>query len=280
MGEPAFLFPGEPVEEADESMAPAIDRHHLRMLEAMLFAAAGPLSLAEIAQRMPEGIALEPLLSALQADYAERGVNLRRIDDRWAFRTAADVAFVMRRDVVDEKKLSRAAVETLAVIAYHQPVTRAEIEEVRGVSVSSGTLDILLEAGWARLRGRRRTPGRPVTFGTTPEFLDHFGLESIGDLPGLADLKAAGLIEALGTAPLGDHFPTPSDDPALTSDEDPLEDEPGSLDLDAVLAAEDDSEPEDPVEPPDETEPAGETAVGEAEADGFADAEGEEDRSA
>ena len=121
-----------------------------------------------------------------------RGVNLRRVDDRWAFRTAEDLAFVLKREVVEQRKLSRAALETLAIIAYHQPVTRAEIEEIRGVAISKGTLDVLLEAGWVRLRGRRRTPGRPVTFGTTPQFLDHFGLEAIGDLPGLADLKAAG----------------------------------------------------------------------------------------
>ena len=179
---------GEPATAWDEtnvrSLSPEDHRRHLRMLEALLFAATEPLSRAEIALRMPEDIDLDALLHELQAAYAGRGVNLRRFDDRWAFRTAEDLAFVLKREVVEQKKLSRAAVETLAVIAYHQPATRAEIEEVRGVAVSPGTLDVLLEAGWVRLRGRRRTPGRPVTFGTTPAFLDHFGLESIGDLPG------------------------------------------------------------------------------------------------
>jgi segregation and condensation protein B len=191
------------------------------MLEALLFAATEPLARAEIALRMPEGIELDALLQELQAAYAERGVNLRRFDDRWAFRTAEDLAFVLKREVVEQKKLSRAAVETLAVIAYHQPATRAEIEAVRGVAVSPGTLDVLLESGWIRLRGRRRTPGRPVTFGTTPAFLEHFGLESIGDLPGLADLRAAGLIDTLVTP--ADDMPQPDDSMDLREDEDPLE---------------------------------------------------------
>jgi segregation and condensation protein B len=227
------------------SLSPDDRRLHLRMLEALLFAAAEPLSEAEIASRMPEGIDLKALLHELQAAYAGRGVNLRRSDDSWAFRTAEDLAFVLRREVVDEKKLSRAALETLAVIAYHQPVTRADIEEIRGVAISKGTLDILLEAGWVRLRGRRRTPGRPVTFGTTPAFLDHFGLESIRDLPGLADLKAAGLIETLAAA--ASETPEPDDDPGLAEDEDPLEldflgedDEPEPAPEDSVSEPRDD----------------------------------------
>ena len=184
---------------------PEDHRLHLRMLEAMLFAAAQPMSRAEISLRMPEGIDLDRAADGVAGEpMPGRGVILRRTDDRWAFRTAEDLAFVLKREVVQEKKLSRAAVETLAVIAYHQPATRAEIEEVRGVAVSPGTLDVLLETGWIRLRGRRRTPGRPVTFGTTPAFLDHFGLELIGDLPGLADLRAAGLIETLANARRGD----------------------------------------------------------------------------
>jgi segregation and condensation protein B len=170
---------------------------------------------------MPQGVELAALLQELQAVYAGRGVNLRRSDSSWAFRTAEDLAFVLKRNVVEERKLSRAALETLAIIAYHQPVTRAEIEEIRGVAISKGTLDILLEAGWVRLRGRRRTPGRPVTFGTTPAFLDHFALESIRDLPGLADLKAAGLIDTLANAVT--ETPQPDDDPALAEDEDPLD---------------------------------------------------------
>jgi segregation and condensation protein B len=251
MGEPAeaWVEEGEIAAEAqDESAAPsaapsADDIRHLRMLEAILFAAAEPLSVAEIALRMPEGIDLLALLAALQADYAARGVNLRRSDDRWAFRTAEDLAFVLKRDVVQEKKLSRAAIETLAVIAYHQPVTRAEIEEVRGVAVSKGTLDVLLEAGWVRLRGRRRTPGRPVTFGTTPEFLDHFGLESIGDLPGLADLRAAGLIETLVSP--DEVMPSPNDNADLADDEDPLEPDFDEYGVRPTDSAEEEPEPSD-----------------------------------
>jgi segregation and condensation protein B len=203
------------------SLAPEERRLHLRMLEALLFASAEPLGETELAARMPEGTDVRALLSELQAAYAGRGVNLRRFEDRWAFRTAEDLTGLLRRDVVEQRKLSRAALETLAIIAYHQPVTRAEIEEVRGVAISKGTLDVLLEAGWVRLRGRRRTPGRPVTFGTTPEFLEHFGLEAIGDLPGLADLKAAGLLDPVVPA----HEPgrQPSDGPELAEDEDPLE---------------------------------------------------------
>lgn len=218
MAEAATAWEGTNVQSL--SMETEDHRRHLRMLEALLFAAAEPLSTKRIAERMPEGIDLEALLHELQTAYAGRGVNLRRADDCWAFRTAEDLAFVLKREVVEQKRLSRAAVETLAVIAYHQPVTRAEIEEVRGVSLSRGTLDVLLEAGWIRLRGRRRTPGRPVTFGTTAAFLDHFGLESIGDLPGLADLKAAGLLESvIDTA----EEMRPVDDEELTDDEDPLE---------------------------------------------------------
>lgn len=194
----------------------------LRMVEALLFASPEPLSEEDIGTRMPEGADVPALLAELQAAYAGRGVTLRRSDDRWAFRTADDLAFVLQHHVADRKKLSRAALETLAIVAYHQPVTRAEIEDVRGVSISSGTLDLLLEAGWVRLRGRRRTPGRPVTFGTTPEFLDHFGLESIGDLPGLAELKGAGLLE--GTIPGGLNPPAGNaDEPDLTEDEEPLD---------------------------------------------------------
>lgn len=242
MGEPAIAW-DEPTTEPGED-----HRLHLRMLEAILFAAAQPLSRAEILARMPEGLELDPLLAELQEAYAGRGVTLRRRDDRWAFRTAEDLAFVLKREVMQEKKLSRAAVETLAVIAYHQPATRAEIEEVRGVAVSRGTLDVLLETGWIRLRGRRRTPGRPVTFGTTPAFLDHFGLESIGDLPGLTDLRAAGLIETLATP--GEDTPTPDDREELREDEDPLELDFAGLDSEEEVAAGDNED-----EFSDDTEP-------------------------
>jgi segregation and condensation protein B len=203
------------------SLAPQERRSHLRMLEALLFAAAEPLSVAELAARLPAGVDVRALLAELQAAYAGRGVNLRRVADRWAFRTAEDLGFLLQRNVVEERRLSRAALETLAVIAYHQPVTRAEIEEIRGVGISKGTLDLLLETGWVRLRGRRRSPGRPVTYGTTPSFLDHFGLEAIADLPGLAELKGAGLLDA--AIPPGLQSPDPDDGAGLAEDEDPLE---------------------------------------------------------
>ncbi|HEX2256686.1 MAG TPA: SMC-Scp complex subunit ScpB [Afifellaceae bacterium] len=191
------------------------------MLEALLFAAAEPLSEAELAARLPEGADVRALVAELQAAYAGRGVNLRRTDGRWAFRTAEDLGFLLRHNQVEERRLSRAAIETLAIVAYHQPVTRAEIEEIRGVSTSKGTLDVLLETGWVRLRGRRRSPGRPVTYGTTPAFLDHFGLERVGDLPGLAELKGAGLLDA--AIPPGLQSPDPDDGLGLADDEDPLE---------------------------------------------------------
>jgi segregation and condensation protein B len=220
------------------NLAPEEERLHLRMLEALLFASAAPLSEEELASRLPEGVDVRTLLGELQVAYAGRGVNLRETDRRWAFRTAEDLAFLLRRDVVEQKKLSRAAIETLAIIAYHQPVTRAEIEEIRGVAISRGTLDVLLEAGWIRLRGRRRTPGRPVTFGTTAEFLDHFGLEAISDLPGLADLKAAGLLDPAALA--GRDLPVPRADDELAPDEDPLE-----LDYSEILDVEDDRRTEE-----------------------------------
>lgn len=168
----------------------------LRVLEAVLFASAQPRSSAELARHLPEGAKVEELLAELQALYANRGVTLRRIGDGWAFRTAEDLAGKLGVEQSVTRKLSRAAVETLAIIAYHQPVTRAEIEEIRGVGLSRGTLDTLLEAGWVRPRGRRQTPGRPVTWCTTDAFLDHFGLSEIGDLPGVAELRAAGLIDS------------------------------------------------------------------------------------
>jgi segregation and condensation protein B len=173
-----------------------VDRQHLRMLEAVLFASADPLSEKELAQRLPEDAAISTLLAALKAYYADRGVNLVVAGKTWAFRTAPDLAAVLSRDKLTERKLSRAALETLAIIAYHQPVTRAEIEEIRGVQLSKGTLDVLFDQGWIRPKGRRQTPGRPVTWGTTDTFLDHFGLESLGELPGVDELKMAGLLDA------------------------------------------------------------------------------------
>lgn len=198
------------------------DLSGLRMVEALLFASSEPLSLEELTLRLPEGTDVLGLLEALQEMYAPRGVNVVRLAGKWCFRTAEDLSYLMHRNVEEQRKLSRAALETLAIIAYHQPVTRAEIEEIRGVSTSKGTLDVLLETTWIRMRGRRRTPGRPVTYGTTEQFLIHFGLENVKDLPGLEELKGAGLLDS--AIPASFLVPTPSDDAALTEDEDPLED--------------------------------------------------------
>lgn len=168
----------------------------IRLLEALLFAAREPLSPEDLARHLPEGANAEELLGELASLYANRGVHLQQVGKAWAFRTAPDLAPKMKLEQSGGRKLSRVAMETLAIVAYHQPVTRTEIEEVRGVSLSKGTLDILLEAGWVRPKGRRRTPGRPVTWGTTQTFLDQFGLSSIDTLPGIAELKAAGLLDA------------------------------------------------------------------------------------
>ncbi|UWQ23058.1 SMC-Scp complex subunit ScpB [Jannaschia sp. W003] len=167
------------------------------MVEAMLFASAEPLALAELQARLPEGSDAASAVARLAARYEGRGVRLRRTGDAWAFRTAPDLAWLLRRETVEARRLSRAAVETLAIVAYHQPVTRAEIEEIRGVSVSRGTVEQLMEMGWVGLGRRRETPGRPTTLVVTPGFLDHFGLASARDLPDLAELRAAGLLEAM-----------------------------------------------------------------------------------
>ncbi|MGE0232354.1 MAG: SMC-Scp complex subunit ScpB [Flavobacteriaceae bacterium] len=192
-------------------------REQMRMAEALLFAATEPLDEATLRARLPDEADIPLILECLQRDYASRGVHLVKVGDLWRLRTADDLAFLLQRDQTDERKLSRAALEALAIIAYHQPVTRAEIEEIRGVSVR---LDVLLETGWVRMRGRRRSPGRPVTYGTTPEFLDHFGLESLRDLPGLDELKGAGLLDA--ALPPGFSVPQPADG-ELSDDEDPLD---------------------------------------------------------
>ncbi len=172
------------------------DAHDLRILEALLFAASEPLDESRLTELLPPEADLGALLAELEASYAGRGVNLVRIANRWTMRTAGDLSYLLRRDVDVNRKLSRAAIETLSIIAYHQPVTRAEIEEIRSVATSRGTLDILLEAGWIKPRGRRRTPGRPATWVTTTGFLEHFGLESLDDLPGVSDLRAAGLLDS------------------------------------------------------------------------------------
>ena len=167
-----------------------------RMVEAILFASAEPMTRPQIEERLPHGADAVAAIEGLRRRYEGRGVNLVRIGPAWAFRTASDLGHLMRREAQETRRLSRAAVETLAIIAYHQPTTRAEIEEIRGVSVSRGTLDLLLELDWIKLGRRRDTPGRPVTFVTTQAFLDHFGLESSRDLPGIAELRAAGLLDS------------------------------------------------------------------------------------
>jgi segregation and condensation protein B len=217
----------EAVERA-ETVERSVERaQELRILEAVLFAADEPLDEKALAGRLPEGTDVHALLMQLQQDYAPRGVNLVPVGGKWSLRTAGDLAWILTRETVVTKKLSRAAIETLAIVAYHQPVTRAEIEEIRGVSTSKGTLDVLLETGWVRLRGRRKAPGRPVTYGTTEIFMSHFGLDALTDLPGIDELKGAGLIDK--SLPPGFSVPVPSDDPTLRDDEDPLE--PGDLDF-------------------------------------------------
>lgn len=217
----------------DESVRREDMSRHVRMLEALLFAAAEPLDETVLASRLPEGADVPALLVDLAALYEGRGVNLVKLAGRWAFRTAPDLAFLLQSHVQEQRRLSRAGMETLAIVAYHQPVTRAEIEDIRGVSVSKGTLDVLLELGWIKMRGRRKVPGRPVTYGITDAFLTQFGLESITDLPGLDDLKAAGLLDAASGGP---GLPRPVGD-ELTATEDPLdggEDEILPAELDAV----------------------------------------------
>ena len=199
----------------------APDPEALRIAEALVFAAAAPVDEAQIAGRLPSGADVGAVMAALQRLYADRGVNLVRVARKWTFRTAVDLAWLLTRDASEPRKMSRAAIETLAIVAYHQPVTRADIEEIRGVAVSKGALDVLMEANWVRMRGRRRAPGRPITYGTTQDFLVHFGLDAVGDLPGLDELRGAGFFE--GKLPAGFEVPAPSDDAMLAADEDPLE---------------------------------------------------------
>ena len=217
---------------ANVARLPSADRwEKLRILEAVLFAAAEPLDEAKLVEFFTAKDDIGALLEELQNLYAGRGVNLSRVAGKWAFRTAPDLSFILERYSVEPKKLSKAALETLAIIAYHQPVTRAEIEEIRGVSTSKGTLDVLMEMGWVRMRGRRRAPGRPVTYGTTDTFLEHFGLDGVKDLPGLAELKGAGLLDS--NLPPGFSIPEPHDSPILTDDEDPLDEGEEPLDAGA-----------------------------------------------
>lgn len=194
----------------------------VRLAEALIFCASTPVTEADLAARLPSGTDMRAVLAEIAGAYADRGLVLARVAGGYAFRTAPDLAPALRGGVPEPRRLSRAALETLAIVAYHQPVTRAEIEEIRGVTTSKGSLDLLLETGWVRLRGRRRTPGRPVTYGTTPAFLDHFGLDAVSDLPGLDELKGLGLLE--GRLPAGFRVPQPGD--AAGADEDPIDGPP------------------------------------------------------
>jgi segregation and condensation protein B len=232
-GNAAVAFEDDEGDRSPLSLDNPAARLHLaetvRMAEAIVFAAAEPVSEKALAARLPQGSDIASAMAELQRIYDRRGVNLVRVGDAWAFRTAGDLAFLMNRDAVQQKKLSRAALEVLAIAAYHQPVTRAEIEEIRGVETSKGTLDLLMETGWVRMRGRRRSPGRPVTYGTTDAFLDHFGLAEIRDLPGMDELKGAGLLSA--RMPSSFQVPTPMSDTNLLADD---EDELTDIDLEEL----------------------------------------------
>ncbi|MGX1107793.1 segregation and condensation protein B [Bradyrhizobium elkanii] len=262
----------EPEEEVSP-MDPVARPEELRLLEALLFASAEPIDQATLAKRMPDGVDVKAALAQLQAEYAPRGVNLVRVANKWTFRTAGDLSWLMTRESTETRKLSRAAIEVLAIVAYHQPVTRAEIEEIRGVVTSKGTIDVLLETGWIRPRGRRKTPGRPLTFGTTDAFLSQFSLEALGDLPGLEELKGTGLLDS--RLPTGFSVPSPSDDATLREDEEPLE--PGDT-LELLLAPAVEPEAEEPKTEAEKTEAEATaevetTAEAEVEADVASDAD-------
>jgi segregation and condensation protein B len=205
------------MEAGQETPLNSVNAEHLRMVEALLFAASEPLDQKALATSLPEGADVPGVLAALHLLYENRGVTLCCVAGKYQVRTASDLAFLLRKEKPEQKRLSKAAIETLAIIAYHQPVTRAEIEDIRGVIMSKGTVDTLMEIGWVKIRGRKRTPGRPVTYGTTDAFLIQFGLESVSHLPGTDELKAAGFLEAI--PPSGFEVPNPTD--ALTPDEDP-----------------------------------------------------------
>lgn len=236
--------------ESQPELHPVMDRIQLlRIVEALLFASAEPVAVEALAKALPPGTDVLDLILELRQAYETRGVNLAQVSGKWTFRTAEDLSYLLRRDSLEQKRLSKAALETLAIIAYHQPVTRAEIEDIRGVAISKGTIDQLMEIGWVRLRGRRKTPGKPVTYGTTEDFLAHFGLNEVSDLPGMLELKGAGLLDA--NLPPDFSVPSPSNEAGLLPDEEPLEEgdeqmalemdmpEPGEVD--AVIAA---AEPE------------------------------------
>jgi segregation and condensation protein B len=220
----ARMNPASNVAQLFEDSAPRATPEDVRIAEALVFASAEPLEESAIAARLSAAADVGAVMAELKRLYAGRGVNLVRVARRWTFRTAEDLSWLLAQEREEKRKMSRAAIETLAIVAYHQPVTRADIEEIRGVAVSKGALDVLMEAGWVRMRGRRKAPGRPITYGTTSEFLIQFGLDAIGDLPGLDELQAAGLFD--GKLPAGYGVPQPSDEPTLRADEDPLGAEP------------------------------------------------------
>ena len=217
------IMPEQSTEEGTlVTFHPRADRsEHLRIIEAILFAATEPVSMEKLQAFLPAETDLAGLLDDLTQNYANRGVNLVQIAGKYMLRTSPDMAFVLRRETVQQKRLTKAGLETLAIIAYHQPVTRADIEDVRGVAISKGTLDTLLDIGWVKMRGRRKSPGRPVTYGITESFMRHFGLNEITDLPGLQELKAAGLLDA--NLPPGFDLPLPKIGEGLAEDEEPLD---------------------------------------------------------
>ena len=217
--EAAVEVQAEAVATEEVTAEVSVNIEHLRMTEALLFAASEPLSEEALKAALPEGADVAACIAELQKSYESRGVTLVCVAEKWQFRTAPDLAFLLRKEKPEQKRLSRAAIETLAIIAYHQPVTRAEVEDIRGVMLSKGTLDPLMEVGWIKIRGRKRTPGRPVTYGTTEAFLVQFGLENISHLPGMEELKAAGFLEAI--PPSGLDVPAPTEQ--LGPDEDPYE---------------------------------------------------------
>ena len=246
-------------EAAVDHLSKSARREKLRRLEALLFASAQPLDAKALARCLDPDDDVNALLIELQNEYKDRGVALVRVAGRWQFRTADDLSYLLERQQKEERKLSKAALETLAIIAYHQPVTRAEIEEIRGVSTSPGTLDVLMETSWIRPRGRRRAPGRPLTYGTTETFLVHFGLDTIKDLPGLADLKAAGLLDA--NLPPNFTMPAPTDVASLMPDELPLSDDGDDEEAQESLALEsEETEGEDAADTEEAGVPESETA--------------------
>ena len=229
-----------------------LQMENVRIVEALLFAASEPLDESTLADSLPKGTNVAALLSELKEQYTGRGIHLVKAAGKWAFRTAEDLSWLLEKHAHEERRLSKAALETLAIIAYHQPVTRAEIEEIRGVSTSVCTRKCLLESVWVRHRGRRRAPGKPITYGTTDAFLGHFGLDNIKDLPGLADLKAQGLLDS--NLPPGFSVPSPTDVAALMPDELPLdsadeEDETVQPELELDLPEEDEPDKPEPGTP-------------------------------